>query len=131
MAATGFVTEIAIADRIVRWCHRDQRSEFTRRAAQRALRISRVDGYGGAAAAAGGQRLREVGGSAARGAHRAQAIRHVPRESSRLAARFCQFCPASSVRRRVVSGRIGTFCRFCRSVTTQIKAILSKGWLVG
>jgi transposase InsO family protein len=43
MAATGFVTEIAIADRIVRWCHRDQRSEFTPRAAQRALRISRVD----------------------------------------------------------------------------------------
>ena len=25
MAATGFVTEIAIADRIVKWCHRDQR----------------------------------------------------------------------------------------------------------
>ena len=43
MAATGFVTEIAIADRIVRWCHRDQRSEFTRREAQRELRISRVD----------------------------------------------------------------------------------------
>ena len=43
MAATGFVTEIAIADRIVRWCHRDQRSEFTRREAQRDLRISRVE----------------------------------------------------------------------------------------
>ena len=43
MAATGFVTEIAIADRIVRWCHRDQRSEFSRRDAQRELRISRVD----------------------------------------------------------------------------------------
>jgi hypothetical protein len=43
MAATGFVTEIAIADRIVRWCHRDQPSEFTRRGAQRELRISRVD----------------------------------------------------------------------------------------
>jgi len=38
MAATGFVTAIAIADRIVRWCHRDQRSEFTRRQAQRELR---------------------------------------------------------------------------------------------
>jgi hypothetical protein len=33
MAATGFVTEIAIAERIVLWCHRDQRSEFTRREA--------------------------------------------------------------------------------------------------
>ena len=33
----GFVTEIAIADRIVRWCHRDQRSEFSRREAQREL----------------------------------------------------------------------------------------------
>ena len=43
MAATGFVTEIAIAERIVRWCHRDQRSEFTRREAQRDLRISRVE----------------------------------------------------------------------------------------
>jgi replicative DNA helicase len=43
MAATGFVTEIAIAQRIVRWCHRDQRSEFTRRQAQRELRISRVE----------------------------------------------------------------------------------------
>ena len=29
MAATGFVTEIAIAERIFRWCRRDQRSEFT------------------------------------------------------------------------------------------------------
>jgi hypothetical protein len=43
MAATGFVTEIAIAERIVRWCHRGQRSEFSRRDAQRELRISRVE----------------------------------------------------------------------------------------
>ena len=43
MAATGFVTEIAIADRIVQWCHRGQRSEFSRRDAQRDLRISRVE----------------------------------------------------------------------------------------
>jgi hypothetical protein len=43
MAATGFVTEIAIAQRIVRWCYRDQRSEFTRRQAQRELGISRVE----------------------------------------------------------------------------------------
>jgi len=43
MAATGFVTEIAIADRIVGWCHRDQRSEFTRREAQRELGIARVE----------------------------------------------------------------------------------------
>jgi hypothetical protein len=43
MAATGFVTEIAIADRIIRWCHRDQRSEFTGREAQRELGISRVE----------------------------------------------------------------------------------------
>jgi hypothetical protein len=37
MAATGFVTEIAIAERIVRWRQRDQRSEFTRGQAQRDL----------------------------------------------------------------------------------------------
>jgi hypothetical protein len=43
MAATGFITEIAIADRIVRWCHRGQRSEFSRRDAQRELGISRVE----------------------------------------------------------------------------------------
>jgi replicative DNA helicase len=43
MAATGFVTEIAIAERIVRWRQRDQRSEFTRGQAQRDLRISRVE----------------------------------------------------------------------------------------
>lgn len=43
MAATGFVTEIAIADRIFRWCHRDWRSELTRREAQRDLGISRVE----------------------------------------------------------------------------------------
>ena len=43
MAATGFVTKIAIADRIVRWCQRDQRPEFTRRQAQREPRISRVE----------------------------------------------------------------------------------------
>ena len=86
---------------------------------------------GGAAATAGGQRLREVGRSAARGAHRAQAIRRVPREPSRLAAGFCQFCRASTVRRCVVSTGFGRFCRFCRSVTTQIKAILSRDWSVG
>jgi hypothetical protein len=41
MAATGFVTENAIADRIVGWCHRGQRSEFSRREVQRELGISR------------------------------------------------------------------------------------------
>jgi hypothetical protein len=46
MAATGFVIEIAIAERIIRWCHRGQRSEFTRRQAQRDLRISRVEEMG-------------------------------------------------------------------------------------
>ena len=43
MAATGFVAEIAIADRIIRWLKRDQRSEFKRRDVQKSLRIERVD----------------------------------------------------------------------------------------
>jgi hypothetical protein len=47
MAATGFVTEIAIAERIIRWCHRDQRSEFKRRDVQRELGIPRVGSWRG------------------------------------------------------------------------------------
>jgi hypothetical protein len=43
MAATGFITEIAIANRINQWCQRGQRSEFSRRDAQRELSISRVE----------------------------------------------------------------------------------------
>lgn len=43
MAATGFVADIAIADRIIRWAKRDQRSEFKRRDVQKSLRIERVD----------------------------------------------------------------------------------------
>ena len=126
MAATGFVTEIAIADRIVKWCHRDQRRSSPGESAARPPHLAgRRDG--GAAAPAGGQRLREVGRSPARRAHRTQAIRHVPREPSRVAARFCQFCRASSV----TDGCLDLSCRFCRSVTTEIKAILSKvGWLI-
>ena len=99
MAATGFVTEIAIADRIVQWCHRGQRSEFSRRdGPERPPHLARGRD-GGAATTTGGQRLREVGRSPACRAHRTQAIRHVPRKPSRVAARFCQFCRASSVRR--------------------------------
>ena len=127
MAATGFVTEIAIADpdrqvvppRPAIGVHQE------RSAARPPHLAGRRDG--GAAAPAGGQRLREVGRSPARRAHRTQAIRHVPREPSRVAARFCQFCRASSV----TDGCLDLSCRFCRSVTTEIKAILSKvGWLI-
>ena len=128
MAATGFVTEIAIADRIVRWCHRDQRSEFTRRQAQRPPHLA-SGRAGGATTTAGGQRLRKVGRSPARGTHRTQTIRHVPCEPRHVAARFCQFCRASSVR-RWSSRPDRDVLSIYRSVTTQNKCDSEQSWLV-